>query len=105
ISQEETEEYLEAIDSDLGDVEEELFGEGDDDRDDETEFVEVECPECKETVYFEEEFLYDDDVEISCPECGTVLFVSEPDDAEVEAVPSNGRAGSVQDEEVTRESR
>ena len=30
----------------------------------------TECPRCGEEVYFEEGFLYDDDVEISCPECG-----------------------------------
>lgn len=75
IGQEETEEYLEALDSDLEAIEDEIYGDDDDDDDDddEVEFVEMECPNCKETVYFEEEFLEDDDVEISCPECGHVL--------------------------------
>lgn len=77
VSQEEAEEYLEAIDNDLSEVEDEVYGH---DEDDDVEFVEMECPNCKETVYFEEDFLYDDDVEISCPECGTVLYRSEDDD-------------------------
>ena len=64
IGQEETEEYLEALDSDLEAIEDEIYGDDDDDDDDddEVEFVEMECPNCKETVYFEEEFLEDDDV-------------------------------------------
>lgn len=77
VSQEEAEEYLEALDNDLSDVEDEVYGH---DEDDEIEFVEMECPNCKEIVYFEEDFLYDDDVEISCPECGTVLYRSGEDD-------------------------
>src|SRR5690606_38916815 len=75
--QEEVEEYLEAIDADLGELEEEIYGhdhdrdddddEDDDDEDDdeETNFVEMECPKCKETVYFEED--------LACPECGATI--------------------------------
>lgn len=105
-SQEETEEYLEAIDSDLGDVEEELYGgDDDDDVDDDVEFVEVECPNCHETVYFEREFLDDDDVEISCPECGQVLYSTDGTEAVLnERLPDNGRAGRSADREKTTES-
>lgn len=84
----ELEEYVETIDTDLYDLEEEVYGEGyehgdelelDEDEtsdEDETEekFVRTECPRCGEEVYFEEAFLYDEDVEISCPECGEVLY-------------------------------
>lgn len=96
---EETDEYLEALDSDLSDVEDEVYGDpddDDDDDDDEVEFVEMECPDCHETVYFEREFLDDDDVEISCPECGRVLYSSEPDDDSDDGELGNGRAhGSI----------
>lgn len=105
-SQEETEEYLEAIDSDLGDVEEELYGsdDDDDDVDDDVEFVEMECPNCGETVYFEREFLDDDDVEISCPECGQVLYSTGSTEGVLnERLPDNGRAGSTVDREKTTE--
>ncbi|NLJ86738.1 MAG: hypothetical protein GX322_09900 [Firmicutes bacterium] len=61
-------EYVEAIDGDLMDLEDEIYGEEED------EFIEMECPECGEAVSFEEEFLYDDDVQITCPECGGVVY-------------------------------
>ncbi|NLK08349.1 MAG: AraC family transcriptional regulator [Firmicutes bacterium] len=62
-------EYVEAVDGDLMDLEDEIYGEEDDDH-----YVEIECPSCGELVRFEEEFLYDDDVEITCPECGEVVY-------------------------------
>lgn len=82
IGQEEVEEYLEAIDADLGDLEEEVLGQefDDDDDDDDANFVEMECPGCGETVYFEEHFLFDDDHEVSCPECGEIIYATGPMD-------------------------
>ncbi len=66
-NQEELAEYVEAIDSDLMDLEEEAYQDEDDD------WVETDCPECGEPVSFEESFLYDDDVQVTCPECGAVV--------------------------------
>lgn len=66
-NQEELAEYVEAIDSDLMDLEEEAYPDEDDD------WVETDCPECGEPVSFEESFLYDDDVQVTCPECGAVV--------------------------------
>ncbi|MBR2615997.1 MAG: hypothetical protein IKC69_04910 [Clostridia bacterium] len=67
-------EYLEAVDEDLTTVEEELFGDYDDEdccccdcSDDEEECYEVECPHCGETVCFEEE---PDSESFPCPACG-----------------------------------
>jgi predicted RNA-binding Zn-ribbon protein involved in translation (DUF1610 family) len=78
--QAETEEYMEAIDCDLADLEDELFGCGDDDDDDDDDLdgdvVEMACPECGEEVFFEEDFLYDSDVEVTCPECGAVVYAT-----------------------------
>lgn len=71
-AQAETEEYIEAIDSDLGELEDEFY-EDDEDEDEDDEFIEVTCPQCGREVTFEAEFLDDDGVEISCPECGTLL--------------------------------
>lgn len=78
VGQEEVEEYLEAIDADLGDLEEEVLGQefDDGDDDDDAHFVEMECPGCGETVYFEEHFLFDDDHEVSCPECGEIIYAT-----------------------------
>ncbi len=62
-------EYVEAVDNDLMDLEDEIYGE-----DEEEHYVEIECPACGETVSFEEDFLYDDDVQVTCPECGGVVY-------------------------------
>jgi len=70
IGQEDLENYVETIDEDLTDLEEEVYeetGEG--------EMVEVECPVCRETVAFEADVLDDDDmVEVTCPNCGGVVY-------------------------------
>ena len=62
-------EYVEAIDEDLSDLEEELF-DGEEPEDD--DFLEIECPHCHETVYFDEDMLGRE--ELVCPECHQVLF-------------------------------
>lgn len=66
-------EYVEAIDVDLSDLEEEVYDEVDDE---DEGMVEMECPGCKEQVVFEEDFLYDSDVEVSCPACGAVVYAT-----------------------------
>ncbi|MDI6870012.1 MAG: AraC family transcriptional regulator [Bacillota bacterium] len=83
--QKELEEYAEALDDDLAEIEEELYGEEEAGED---EFVEMECPHCKEAVRFAEDLLYEDDVEVTCPNCGEVVYASEPGgDGEDEAHP------------------
>lgn len=79
LGRQEVEEYLEAIDADLGDLEDEVLGTGfeedDEDDDDDANFVEMQCPRCNTSVYFEEDFLFDDeDEEVACPECGEVIY-------------------------------
>lgn len=84
----EVEEYLEAIDADLGDLEDEVLGsdfdDDDDDEDDDGDhFIEMQCPSCRATVYFEEDVLFDDDDEdIACPECGEVIYRADGGDEE-----------------------
>lgn len=80
---EDMEDYLESIDSDLADVEDEVFGEEEDDEDD--DMVDVECPNCHEQVCFDASILYDDDlIEVTCPNCGAVVFVNGEEDEEDE---------------------
>ncbi|NPV70842.1 MAG: hypothetical protein HPY55_09395 [Firmicutes bacterium] len=69
----ETEGRIESIDEDLAAVEEDLY-----DVDDE-EYVDIECPHCKETICFDEDLLEGDD-ELCCPSCGGVIFSSENDE-------------------------
>ena len=58
----------------LDDVEEELNGEedddeeGDDDAFDEDAFIEVQCPHCGDTIYFDQEMLSSRE-ELICPSC------------------------------------
>lgn len=80
------EQYVEAIDEDLNDLEEDAYedivGSEDEDADyDEEgyeEFIEVECPKCHENIYFESDVLDDEDViEVTCPTCDEVVFVND----------------------------
>ncbi len=71
---EEIAEYIEAMDEDLTNIEDDLY-EYDDEYDDELEddenieFVAVECPNCHEDVYLDEDLLDEDDIDIVCPRC------------------------------------
>lgn len=57
----------------LDEVEEELFGEEDDEDEDEEgfdedAFIEVQCPHCNDTIYFDQEMLSSRE-ELICPSC------------------------------------
>lgn len=70
--QEDLETFVESIDEDLTDLEEEVYEDVDDEN-----FVEVQCPSCRETVSFASDILEeDDDVEVSCPHCGETVYDS-----------------------------
>ena len=60
----------EAVANRLGDDEDE-----DEDYFDEDDFVEVECPHCGETVYFDQEMLEGDD--LICPNCNETILPKE----------------------------
>jgi ribosomal protein S27E len=69
-AQQDLENYVESIDEDLTDIEEEVYEDVD-----EEEFVEVECPDCHETVTFEADLLNEDEaLEVTCPHCGEVVY-------------------------------
>lgn len=56
------------IDEDLNDIEEEIYGEDDDDMEDEDhDLFEVNCPNCDEPVLIDDEML--DSEKIICPNC------------------------------------
>lgn len=77
---EELEEYIEAIDEDLSNAEDELYGFDDSDYNDNPHYIEVECPNCKETVYFSED-LFDTESELICPNCKESIY--EEDDSSI----------------------
>lgn len=77
--QEQLEDYLETIDEDLYHLEDELY-EGNDVNHitGNGNIIEVECPGCGETVYFDSHITEDRDVvEITCPNCDEVVFVND----------------------------
>lgn len=68
------EEYIESIDEDMEDLENEVYG---------TEEIELECPECHEVVTLDDDaFAEDDDVDIVCPRCNTVMYTIQERDKE-----------------------
>ncbi len=72
----ELDEYAESIDEDLEAVEKAFYGE--EDKEEEEDFLEIECPHCHETVYFDEDMLADET--LICPACQTPVF--EPEEEE-----------------------
>ena len=76
VAQSDLEEYVESIDEDLYDLEDEFFG----DELDDDEMVEVECPKCQEMVCFDSEIVGDEDlIEVTCPNCDEVVYVNDQD--------------------------
>ena len=90
-AQDELADGLDAVSDDLEDVEDVVFGEDDYDEDEEDEDEESEdcyattCPNCEETVFFDEDVL--NDGEVICPNCGEKLefeLEEEPEDGDEE---------------------
>lgn len=66
-SQIDMEDYMDAIDEDLSDVEDDLYGD-DYDCNSDDDFEEVHCPYCDEVVYVDRDICEEHD-EITCPNC------------------------------------
>lgn len=74
-------EYVEAIDEDLGVLEQHFYNTSDEEDDSEAIFtnvedndetiVEISCPKCQEELYFTDEAC---DYEVVCPECGEIVW-------------------------------
>ena len=86
-------EYVEEIDSDVSDLEEALFSEGeeelDEDADDEEDdedgnsdgMIEYECPHCGTVIFFDED-AFDMEEEHLCPNCHRKVFEEDEDPGE-----------------------
>jgi len=58
-------EFVDAIDADLDDLEEDVYGDLEDE-----DFDEIECPYCGEPLYVDEDDFNDEgDLEVTCPNC------------------------------------
>ncbi|MFZ3171302.1 MAG: CD1247 N-terminal domain-containing protein [Carboxydocellales bacterium] len=103
-AQVELEDYVESINEDLNELEDEVFEDEDEHECDcgcEEEFVDVECPKCHEIVCFEADILEDEDsIEVTCPNCNEVVFVNDGEILEMEAGESLGRHVAKKDEDI-----
>ena len=93
-NQEELADQLDAVDEDLGTLEDDFYGDEDDDEDydadedDDECYYEVTCPACAETLCLSEDII--NDGHIDCPNCGENLefdlddLVEEDEDADHE---------------------
>ena len=68
-------EQIDAVDEDLSAVEDIIYGDdecdGDCDCCDDDDVYEIECPNCHDTIYLDEDMLCDEGM--TCPNCGTEL--------------------------------
>lgn len=75
-SQQDIEDYVESIDSNLNYLEEDLYGDEDDeefeDDDNCDNYIEFKCPHCNETIYLDKD-MFQDNEKISCPNCHNEL--------------------------------
>ena len=63
---------LDAVDEDLGSLEDDFYGDDEDDEDDgDTCYYEVTCPNCHETICLSEDII--EDGQMDCPNCGKTL--------------------------------
>ncbi len=70
--QDDLETFVESLDEDLTELEEEVYEDADIE-----DCVEMQCPSCRETVSFASDILEDDDdIEVSCPHCGDTVYDS-----------------------------
>lgn len=73
--QDEISEYLEHVDEDLAELEEDYYDEEDDqDEEFDSEYYEVECPICHDTVVVEEE-AFEKENKIVCPNCNNEIEI------------------------------
>ena len=75
-------EYVESIDEDLADMEEDIYEDEDEDSDEDSDFsyVEMECPNCGDLVDIDEDLLYNDEIDVICPNCQTIILSSDDED-------------------------
>lgn len=76
-TQTELENYMETMNEDLADLEDDFY-ETDELSEDAEDYIEVQCPECHDLVYFDADLIEDGDlVEVTCPNCDAVVFTND----------------------------
>lgn len=75
-------EYVESIDEDLADMEDDIYEDEDteEENDEDFSYVEMECPNCGDLVDIDEDLLYNDEIDIICPNCQAIILSSDDED-------------------------
>lgn len=99
----ELEEYVEAVDEDLNEVELLVYDEMEDAEDEEDiGFWEMTCPDCHESILVNEEIFESGGmVDLKCPQCDTLLIVS--DEGDVNRPERSGQSPVIQTAESSVE--
>ena len=69
--------YVESIDEDLSDIEDDIYEEDEDEDEEEFNYIEMECPNCNDFVEIDEDLLYNEEIDIVCPNCQAVILSAE----------------------------
>ncbi|NLO81620.1 MAG: hypothetical protein GX094_00925 [Clostridiales bacterium] len=73
-SQAETDDYIETLDEDIAELQSHVYGDYDEDDDDDVpDYIEVVCPHCNQTVYFDEQMFEEED-DLTCPNCNEPIY-------------------------------
>lgn len=72
--QRELSEYVDAIEDDLTDMEEDFYEDEED-----IDFVDLECPHCGEEVEVDHDLLADEEMDVVCPYCDEVIIYADDD--------------------------
>lgn len=75
VSQDELNDYIETIDEKLSDIQNEIYDGAFENYEDD-HYIEVICPHCDETVFFDEE-MFDEEDDIVCPNCHENIYTEE----------------------------
>ena len=81
---------LETLDQDLDDLVADLYGDDEEDEDDEDALYEVTCPNCGAVTTIDEEALLSADQELVCPNCGAAFDIELESDEDEEPHPESG---------------
>lgn len=85
VAQEENDEYLDVVDSDLNDLEKIIYEDEDEDfeeddlEDDLEDYIHLQCSNCNDTINIDKDIL-DNNTEINCPNCHKTISLNDKED-------------------------
>jgi len=100
----ELEEYVEAVDEDLNEMELLVYDEVDENEEEDIGFWQVKCPECGDSMLVDEEIFDSGSAEdVECPQCQTVMTISDEGGVSKRDLPHHQRAFLDQNEPMVEQ--